>query len=96
MLPTWNGPPRRAVPALDPAEADGRAPLVEPRTARARAMVRFTDRSIHLCRVRAWQQRGPAWLVHLEWGDSGQVRDGWFRYNPDSVTGLTSKPGHDA
>lgn len=59
---------RRSVPDLKPAEPDDRAPLAEPRT--ARAMVRFTDGSLHLCWVRAWQ-RGPAWLVHLAWDVQG-------------------------
>lgn len=75
MHPVWTGPPRRAVPDLESAEPDERIPLVAPRT--ARAMVHFTDKTLHLCWVRAWQNRGRTWIVHLAWGDSGQVRDAW-------------------
>lgn len=87
--PAWNGPPpRRSVPDLEPAEPDERAPLVESRT--ARAMVRFTDRTIALCWIWAWQQRGHIWLVHIAWGDRGHIQDGWYRFDPEKV--VPSKP----
>lgn len=82
MLPARPGPPRR-VPDLEPAEPDDRGPLVAPRA--ARAMVQFTDMTLQLCWVRAWQQRGHVWLVQLAWGDHGHIKDGWFRYDPGYV-----------
>jgi hypothetical protein len=77
--------PRRAVPALSPAEWDKAVPLTPAR--QPRVMVRFSDGSWMLCRVLNWQQQRDRWLVHLAWGDSGTAHDGWFVHDPERVTG---------
>lgn len=56
-------------------------------------MVRFTDGTLHLCRVLAWQRRGDGWIVALAWGDSGTVRDEWFVHEAGKVAqGGRTKP----
>lgn len=82
MSPLRPDPLTRARPALAEAEP-GNAPVLPPRA--SELMVRRTDGAVQLCQVRGWQSRGGDWLIHLAWGDSGQVRDAWFVHDPRQV-----------
>jgi hypothetical protein len=55
-------------------------------------MVRRTDGTWQLCWVLAWQRSGDRWLVHLAWGERGQIRDGWYVHDPEAVAAIEARP----
>jgi hypothetical protein len=77
---------QRTRPMLERAETD--PPDWESLSGYDTAMVRFTDGMrvlVHLTARRAGP--GGQWWFYFWWGDSDAMRGGWYRYDPEHMTG---------
>jgi hypothetical protein len=83
VRPAYTGPPREAVPDLEPAAGDSTGPAAPPKA--PRAMCLMTNRAWLLVRVAAWAPFGDRWAVLLEWHIAGRRREGWFVHDGERL-----------
>lgn len=54
-----------------------------------RALVLLRNRCWQLCRVIEWRQvNGTDWRCLLRWGTAGELRGGWYVYDPEHVRAI--------